>query len=223
MQGFRDAYLTHLVKMLSMAGETDTEPKAKAILNFETELAKIQWSNVENRNPVKTYNKVELNKLPELISTLDWHSYFNSNGMANKMNYVIVRQPTYLEKLNQLISDTPLDVWQSYFKWRLLNAYAPFLSQNFVNQDFAFSSVSLRGIPENQARWKRGVARIEESLSEALGQLYVEKHFPADSKARMQVLVDNLLLAYKQSIETLSWMSPETKKQALEKLSKFTP
>lgn len=223
MKGFRDAYLVHLAKMLSMAGETQTEAKAQAILNFETELAKIQWSNVENRNPVKTYNKIELSKLPELINTLDWNSYFISNGMANKMDYVIVRQPTYLSKLNQLIADTPLDVWQSYFKWRLLNAYAPFLSQDFVDQDFAFSSVTLRGIPENQARWKRGVARIEESLSEALGQLYVEKHFPAESKARMQVLVNNLLLAYKQSIETLSWMSPETKKQALDKLSKFTP
>lgn len=219
----REAYLKHVEKMLSMAGVSNTQQAAASIMALETEIAKIQWSNVENRNPVKTYNKVEITKLSDLLPGFDWNKYFAEMGTSGKTDSVIVRQPSYLAGLNKIIQDTPLETWQAYFNWRVLNAYAPYLSKRFVDQDFSFSNVTLRGIPENQPRWKRGVGRVEESLSEALGQLYVEKHFPAENKARMQVLVNNLLLAYKQSIETLPWMGEATKKEALTKLSKFTP
>lgn len=219
----RAAYLEHVEKMLSMAGMENPSQAAQSILAFETEIAKIQWSNVENRNPVKTYNKVEINKLNGLLLNFDWNAYLNSMGMAGKIDYVVVRQPSYLTNFAKLIDETPVAVWQTYFKWRLLNAYAPLLSKRFVEQDFKFNSAKLRGIPEMQPRWKRAVASVEGSLSEALGQLFVEKHFPASSKARMQELVNNLLLAYKQSIETLPWMGEATKKEALAKLSKFTP
>jgi putative endopeptidase len=219
----RAAYLTHVEKMLSMAGVSNAQQAAASIMALETEIAKIQWSNVENRNPVKTYNKVEVAKLGDLLPGFDWNKYFAEMGTGGKTDSVIVRQPSYLTGLNKVIQDTPLETWQAYFNWRVLNAYAPYLSKRFVDQDFSFSNVTLRGIPENQPRWKRGVGRVEESLSEALGQLYVEKHFPAENKARMQILVNNLLLAYKQSIETLPWMGEATKKEALTKLSKFTP
>lgn len=219
----RAAYLTHVEKMLSMAGVSNAQQAAASIMSLETEIAKIQWSNVENRNPVKTYNKVEVAKLGDLLPGFDWNKYFAEMGTAGKTDSVIVRQPSYLTGLNKVIQDTSLETWQAYFNWRVLNAYAPYLSKRFVDQDFSFSNVTLRGIPENQPRWKRGVGRVEESLSEALGQLYVEKHFPAENKARMQILVNNLLLAYKQSIETLPWMGETTKKEALTKLSKFTP
>nr|WP_315472860.1 M13-type metalloendopeptidase [uncultured Undibacterium sp.] len=219
----RAAYLTHVEKMLSMAGVSNAQQAAASIMSLETEIAKIQWSNVENRNPVKTYNKVEVAKLGDLLPGFDWNKYFAEMGTGGKTDSVIVRQPSYLTGLNKVIQDTSLETWQAYFNWRVLNAYAPYLSKRFVDQDFSFSNVTLRGIPENQPRWKRGVGRVEESLSEALGQLYVEKHFPAENKARMQILVNNLLLAYKQSIETLPWMGEATKKEALTKLSKFTP
>ncbi|WMW81503.1 M13 family metallopeptidase [Undibacterium cyanobacteriorum] len=219
----RAAYLEHVEKMLSMAGMKNPNQAAQSILAFETEIAKIQWSNVENRNPVKTYNKVEINKLNDLLANFDWNAYLTSMGTAGKIDYVVVRQPSYLTNFAKLIDETPVAVWQTYFKWRLLNAYAPLLSKRFVEQDFKFNSAKLRGIPEMQPRWKRAVASVEGSLSEALGQLFVEKHFPASSKARMQELVNNLLLAYKQSIETLPWMGEATKKEALAKLSKFTP
>lgn len=219
----RDAYVAHVEKMLTMAGINNAQQAAAAILAFETEIAKIQWSNVENRNPVKTYNKVEITKLGDLLSGFDWNQYFANMGTGGKTDSVIVRQPSYLTGLSKLIQDTPVETWQAYFNWRVLNAYAPYLSKRFVDQDFAFSNGTLRGIPQNQPRWKRGVSRVEESLSEALGQLYVAKHFPAENKARMQVLVNNLLIAYKQSIETLPWMGEATKKEALTKLSKFTP
>ncbi|TXI96453.1 MAG: M13 family peptidase [Burkholderiaceae bacterium] len=219
----RAAYLEHLEKMLSMAGQENAAQGAAAILAFETEIAKIQWSNVENRNPEKTYNKIEIAKLDTLLGNFDWNAYFGAMGTAGKVDYVVVRQPSYLSSLTKLIDETPIQVWQTYFKWQLVNAYAPLLSKRFVDQDFQFKSAKLRGIPENQPRWKRGVASVETSLSEALGQLFVEKHFSASSKARMQELVSNLMLAYKQSIETLPWMGAETKKEALAKLAKFTP
>ncbi|MFZ6749568.1 M13 family metallopeptidase [Undibacterium sp. Ren11W] len=226
LKGFRVAYVKHIASMLSMAkvtSEADAEQTAAAIMTLETAIAKIQWSKVENRNPVKTYNKTEIAKLGELLPNFDWSAYFASAGNEGKTSYVIARQPSYLTGLSQIITDTPLATWQAYFKWQTLNAYAPFLSKRFVDQDFAFSSVTLRGIPTNQARWKRGVARIEEAMSEALGQLYVEKYFPPEYKAKMQTLVNNLMLAYQQSIETLSWMGDDTKKEALAKLAKFTP
>lgn len=222
-KGFRDAYLKHIETMLTMSGAKEADKTAAAIMTLETEIAKIQWSKVENRNPVKTYNKVELTKLSELLPDFDWTAYFATAGTGGKMDYVVVRQPGFVSGLGKVMESTSLETFKAYFKWQLLNAYAPFLSKRFVDQDFAFSSVTLRGIPTNQPRWKRGVARVEESLSEALGQLYVEKHFPAESKARMQALVNNLMLAYKQSIETLPWMGADTKKEALAKLAKFTP
>ena len=223
LQGFREAYLKHLEKMLTMSGHAKPEVAAASIMALETEIAKIQWSKVENRNPVKTYNKTELKQLEQLMPGFDWNNYFAANGMAGKMDYVVVRQPDFLSSLAKLIAATPLDSWKTYLKWQTLNAYAPFLSQRFVDQDFEFTHKTLRGVPANQVRWKRGVGRVEEAMSEALGQLYVEKYFPPEYKARMQTMVNNLLLAYKQSIETLSWMGPETRKEALTKLAKFNP
>ncbi|MFZ6863945.1 M13 family metallopeptidase [Undibacterium sp. Ji67W] len=222
-KAFRDAYVKHVEKMLSMSGEKNADKAAADILGLETQIAAIQWTKVENRNPINTYNKIELAKLTELMPGFNWTSYFAGTGVGNKVNYVIVRQPSFLTALAKIVNDTPVAVWKSYYKWKVLDAYAPFLSQRFVDEDFGFSSVILRGIPENQPRWKRGVARVEESMPEALGELYVAKYFPPENKARMEKLVNNLIEAYKQSIETLTWMSPETKKEALVKLSKFTP
>lgn len=223
MQGYRDAYLQHIEKMLTMSGDAEASKNAAAIFAFETQLATNQWSRVENRNPVKTYNKFQIDKLKELSSDFDWTAYFDSLGTSGKTDYVIVRQPSFVTGLNTLLKDTPLETWKAYLKWQVLNAYAPFLSSRFVEQDFAFNSIALRGIPSNQPRWKRAVGRVEEALPEALGQLYVEKYFPPEYKARMQSLVNNLVVAYQQSIETLTWMSADTKKEALAKLAKFTP
>ena len=221
---YREAYLKHVEKMLAMSGQFDAAQaasSASAILALETRIAQIQWSKVENRDQVKTYNKLDLEKLAALLPGFDWNQYFSATGMQGKMDYVIVRQPEFLGKLQAVLESTPLATWQAYCKWHVLNAYAPFLSKRFVDQDFAFTSVVLRGIPEQQPRWKRGVARVEEAMGEALGQLYVEKHFSPSNKVRMQSLVDNMLLAYKDSISNLAWMTPDTKKAALEKLSKF--
>jgi predicted metalloendopeptidase len=223
MKQFRVAYLTHVQTMLEMTGAKDGAKSAAQILALETALAKIQWSRVENRDPIKTYNKVDIDKLHELLPSFGWTSYLAEAGIANKVDYVIMRQPTFFHDLDKVIQDTPLDVWKTYFRWKALNAFAPFLSKEFVDEDFAFTGKTLRGIPENKPRWKLGIAQVEAAVPEALGQLYVEKYFPPENKARMEHLVGNLILAYKDSIQSLTWMSQETKNEALVKLSKFTP
>jgi len=219
----RDEYLQHIQKMLSLAGQNDADKAARAILDLETSLARLHWTKVENRNPVKTYNKTEVAKLADAAKYYDWHAYLVAGDIEDRVNYVIIRQPSFFAGFGQLLDDTPLAVWKSYLKWHLLEAYAPYLSKRFVDQDFAFFGASLRGIPENRPRWKRGVTLVEQSIGEGLGRLYVAKHFPADYKARMQTLVRNLLAAYRQSIETLEWMGPATKREALAKLAKFSP
>jgi putative endopeptidase len=223
LKGIRAKYVEHVQKMLAMAGVADADAAAQAILQLETGLAKVQWTRVEQRDPVKTYNKTEIANLPALVPHYDWKAYFVAGEIDGKVDYVVVRQPSFFAGFDKLLTDTPLPVWKSYFKWHLLEAYAPYLAKRFVDEDFAFSSVTLRDIPENRPRWKRGVELAEGSLGEGLGRLYVAKYFPPEYKARMQGMVQNLLAAFKQSIETLDWMAPETKKEALAKLTAFSP
>jgi putative endopeptidase len=219
----RDAYRAHVEKMLGMAGEAKAAESAAAILNLETSLAKIQWTRVEERDPIKTYNKTALTELAVLMPGYDWQRYVRGAGIEGKVDSVIIRQPTYFTALSKVISGTPLPVWKAYFKWRVLSVSAPYLSKSFVDERFAFTGGVLRGVPENQARWKRGIALLDGSLGEALGKLYVAQYFPPEHKARMQALVQNLLEAYRRDIDTLDWMSAETKVGAQAKLAKMLP
>ncbi|HEY2782874.1 MAG TPA: M13-type metalloendopeptidase [Steroidobacteraceae bacterium] len=219
----RGAYRAHIEKMLGMAGQAKAAQSAAAILELETSLAKIQWTRVEDRDPIKTYNKTAIAELPALMPGYDWQRYLRSSGVEGKADYVIVTQPTYFTSLSKLISATPLHVWKAYFKWRVLSASAPYLSKAFVDERFAFTGGVLRGVPENQPRWKRGINLLDGSLGEALGKLYVAKFFPPQNKARMQALVANLLEAYRRDIDTLDWMSAETKVGAQAKLAKMLP
>jgi putative endopeptidase len=204
-----------------MAGEPDAARDAAAILNLETSLAKIQWTRVENRDPVKTYNKSTLSELSALMPGYEWARYARSSGIDRKVDFVIVSQPTYLTALGKIMTSTSLPVWKAYFKWRVLSFSAPYLSKPFVDERFAFTGGVLRGVPENEPRWKRGITLLDASLGEALGKLYAERYFPPESKARMQALVRNLLEAYRRDIDTLDWMSADTKVGAQEKLAKI--
>ncbi len=215
-------YAVHVEKMLALAGDKTAAADAKAIVAFETELAKVQWTKVENRDPVKTYNKVELAKMAEVAPGFNWSAYLDAAGIASKASYVVVSQPSYLKGFAEVSNKTSLETWKSYLQLHLIEAYANFLSKPFVDERFAFYGTTLSGVKEMQPRWKRAVGTVEGAMGESLGKLYVEKHFPAERKARMEVLVKNLLAAYKQSIETLDWMSPATKKEAQAKLAKFT-
>ena len=219
----RVGYLAHIEKMLSMAGESKAAEHAAAILNLETALAKLQWTRVEDRDPIKTYNKTAITELPALMPGYDWQRYVRSAGIDGKVDSVIIRQPSYFTGLGKVMTNTPLPVWKAYFKWRVLSAAAPYLSKTFVDERFAFTGGILRGVPENQPRWKRGIELLDGSIGEALGKLYVAKYFPPQHKARMQALVQNFLEAYRRDIDTLDWMSAETKVGAQAKLAKMLP
>jgi putative endopeptidase len=218
----RSHYRTHVETMLRMAGQADAAREADQILTLETSLAKAQWTRVENRDPAKTYNRIELAALGELAPGFDWKRYLTDAGVAGRIDYLIVSQPSYLRALDELIASTPLPVWRAYFRWRLLSAFAPYLSNKYVDESFAFHGTALRGIAQNRPRWKRGVGFVDGAIGEGLGRLYVARYFPPESKRRMDELVANLLAAYRTEIQTLEWMGPETRQRALDKLARFT-
>jgi len=188
---------------------------------LETALARVQWTRVENRDPIKTYNKTAIAELPQLMPGYDWREYVRASDIAGRVDSVIVNQPSYFSGLDKLMTEASLPDWKAYFKWHLLSAAAPYLSKTFVDERFAFSGTVLSGIPENRARWKRGVTLVDDALGEALGKRYVAKYFPPQNKARMEALVANMLEAYRRDIDTLDWMSPETRKGAQAKLGKL--
>ena len=217
----RAKYLAHIEKMLGLAGEHQAKAHAAAILDLETALAQAQWTRVENRDPVKTYNKTAIADLAKLMPGYDWRSYIRASDIAGKVDSVIISQPSFFSGLDKLMTQTPLPVWKAYFKWHVLSAAAPYLSKPFVDEGFAFGGTVLSGIPENRARWKRGIALLDDAIGEALGKRYVAKYFPPQNKARMQALVRNMLDAYRRDIDTLDWMSADTKKGAQAKLAKL--
>ncbi|CAH0218633.1 Neutral endopeptidase [Massilia sp. Bi118] len=216
-------YQQHVEKMLSMAGDKNAAASARAIVDFETEIARVQWTKVELRDPIKAYNKVNLADLNTVAPGFDWKTWLDTTGLSGKATYVIVGQPTYLKSFMEVANKTPIDTWKAYLSLHLIESYGSFLSKNFVDERFDFYGKTLSGVKEMEPRWKRGVGAVERSQGEAVGKLYVDKYFSAEKKARMEALVKNLLAAYKQSIDKLDWMSPATKKEAQAKLAKFNP
>ena len=216
-------YEQYVAQTLGMIGDKNAAAEAKAIVALETSLAQAQWTKVENRDPVKRYNKMSFTELAALTPGYDWKAALAGAGVAGKTDYVIVGQPSYLTAMDKVLAETDLATLKSYFTWQLLRAYAPYLSKEFYDANFAFYGTVISGTKENQPRWKNAVGTVENVLGEAVGHIYVTQHFPAERKARMEQLVANVLAAYKQSIDTLDWMSPETKKEAQAKLAKFTP
>jgi predicted metalloendopeptidase len=215
-------YELHVGKMLTLAGDAHGAATAHAVVEFEKELAKLQWTKVELRDPIKAYNKVDIAKLGDVAPGYDWNAYLTDAGVTGKVSYVIVSQPSYLKGLTALLASTPLDTLKAYFQWQLVRSNAPYLSKAFVDENFAFYGTVLSGVTEQRPRWKRGVSVTQNALGEAIGKLYVAEYFPAERKARMEELVKNLLATYKTSIDKLDWMTPTTKKQAQAKLAKFT-
>jgi putative endopeptidase len=223
LKELRDKYLAHVEKTLALAGIQDAATGARNILALETALAQAHWTKVENRNPVKTYNRFTLQKLQTLAPAYDWRAYLNAAGVGTKQAFVVVSQPSFLSGFSAAIEATPLDTWKTYFTWHVLNGSAPYLSQDWVDMKFAFYGTALTGVPQLRPAWQRAMALENTALGEALGKLYVEKHFPPESKLRMEKLVANLLLAFKHGIAKLDWMTPATQKEAQAKLATFVP
>jgi predicted metalloendopeptidase len=218
----RDKYVAHIANTLAMAGHKNAAEDAQAIMALETALAEVQWTKVDNRDPVKRYNKTEIVKLAELAPGYDWKDAMGKAGIATKTDTIIVNQPSYLAGFAKLAEATELSTWKAYFEWQLLRDASPYLNKAFADADFAFYSGVINGVTVQEPRWKSGVRVVEGAIGEGLGKLYVAQYFPADRKARMEALVKNLMAAYKDSIDNLDWMSPDTKREAQAKLAKFT-
>jgi predicted metalloendopeptidase len=218
----RAKYQAHVEKLLALAGQPDAAGQAARIVALETDLAKAQWSAVQNRDPVKTYNKLSVAQLKALAPGFDWDGWMKETGIAGKVDAVNVSQPTYVQALDKIVAATPVETWKSYFTFRLLSTYAPYLSQDFVDESFAFRGTVLTGAKVNRATEKLAIAQINRDLGEVVGKVYVQNYFPAERKAQVQDMVNNFLLAFKERIDTLDWMTADTKKAAHAKLAKIS-
>lgn len=218
----RTKYVAHIEKMLTLAGIAGAKPKAAEIMALETSLASKQMKKEETRNMAGLYNKYAVSQLNTLMPDFDWTAMLTEAGVKSP-DSVVVAQVAYTKDLNAIIKETGLDTWKTYLKWSLVNGSAGALNTALDEENFAFNGTILNGIPKQRPQWRRAVGAVNGSLGEMVGKLYVEKHFSPAAKARMLELVGNLLKAYETSISGLDWMSPETKKEALKKISKFTP
>jgi putative endopeptidase len=220
----RAAYVEHVATMLRLVGEDDADGAAARVMALETALAKGHWTTVDSRDALKTYNKHTLAALEALAPGFAWAGWLDTLGAPDgAFAEVVVRQPSAVETAARLLAEVPLDDWKAWLTFHHVRSTAPFLSSRFVDANFAFYGTLLSGIPELRERWKRGVGVLEGGLGEAVGQLYVARHFPPEHKAHMDRLVGWLVEAYREDISNLEWMSPETRQRALEKLDRFTP
>jgi putative endopeptidase len=248
----REAYVGHIQRMFELtsehlpttAGLDNAAARAQRVFDLETALAAAHWDNVRTRDSVATYNPLSWDEVQELVASgaraaIDLDAVTGSDpnehvadldiwltaldAPAGALNTVVVRQPSFLEGLGALLTSEHLEAWRDWLSWNIIHSAAPFLPAAFVSENFDFYGRTLTGTPEQRERWKRGVSLVEGSMGEAVGRIYVERHFPENAKTEMDVLVANLIEAYRESMTNLDWMSEETRGRALQKLDKFTP
>jgi putative endopeptidase len=215
----RKEYINHIQKMLVFAGEneTDAEKAAQTVMDIESRLAEASLTRVELRDVQKTYNKMNLEKVDAMMDNFDWATYFRNVGLAEPGD-INVGMPDFFAELDKMLVEVPMGNWKWYLKWHMIDKNASFLSDNFVNQNFAFFGKLLTGSEEIRPRWKRVLDATNGVLSEAIGKVYVNKYFPPEAKERMEKLVGNLKLGLAERVKVLPWMSDETKEKALAKL-----
>ncbi len=218
----KSKYVLHIEKMLTLAGIPGAKTKAAQIMALETLMASKQMKKEETRNTEGLYNKYPVSRLKTLMPDFDWNALLTEAGIK-KQDTLVVSQVDYTKALNNIIKNTPLPTWKTYLKWSLVNGAATALNTALDEENFSFNGTILNGVPKQRPQWRRAVGIVNGSLGEMVGKLYVERHFSAAAKARMLELVGNLLKSYEASIKELDWMSPETKVEALKKISKFTP
>ena len=218
----RENYVKHaanLFKLIDIDAHT-AEKYVGTVMDIETRLARVSNTRLENRDPLKTYNKMALDNLKTISDSFDWNSYFTDLGVDN-LNFVIVGQPKFFTGMSQILDSVPLSDWKIYLKWNLLRDAADDLSSAFVNEQFDFSGNFLNGAKAQQPRWKRILRSVNGAMGELLGQVYVKEAFPPEAKERAGKIVKTLLASMGESIKNSQWMSETTKKQALHKLSTF--
>ncbi len=217
----RNAYVQYLETLLRLSGNANAAAGARDVLAFETALARIQWDRVRNRDRNASYNPMSVADLQARTPGFRWSSYFATAGLPS-VDSVIVRQPDYLNAVDALMAATPLETVKTYMAIRVLDPAAQYLGREFRDARFGFRGRVLSGQEQNRQRWELGVTAVEGALGEAVGELYVQRHFSPQSKARMEELVANLMVAYREAINELEWMSPATRAEAQAKLAGFT-
>lgn len=218
----RNKYKEHIVKMFRLAGfdESAARKNMEAVLEIETRIAKASFSAVEQRNPAANYHKMTLDELKKSVPGIDWDAFLSGVGVKG-VTELSVSQVEPIKEVEKIINTIPVEKQVAYMQWKLINRAASYLSDEFVAQNFDFYGKTLSGRKENQPRWKRAVGTVNGMLGEAVGQMYVEKYFPAAAKERMVQLVKNLQTALGERIQNLEWMGDSTKAKAIEKLNSF--
>jgi putative endopeptidase len=220
----RAAYAAFVERMMTIAGASDADGSAHLIVDLETAIAARHWDNVRTRDSNATYNPMTWDEARALAAGADLAGWADALGAPDgALAEIVVREPSFVSGVAELLTPEHLDAWRAWLRFQVLRSFAPYLHDEVVDTNFAFYGTTITGTPEIRERWKRGVSFVEGALGEAVGRVYVERHFPAESKTQMDELVVNLVEAYRQSIQALDWMSAETKVRALEKLDKFTP
>jgi putative endopeptidase len=222
--GVLAAYQPHVARMLALAGVADSDDAAARVVALETKIAAVHWDVVKDRDADLTYNPRTLSALAQEAPGFDWHAWALALGApAGSLDQVVVREPSFASGFAALWQSEPLDDWKAWLTYHVISDRAPYLTQEIVEANFDFYGRTLTGAQELRDRWKRGVSLVQGVLGEAVGEVYVERHFPPTHKARMDELVANLVAAYRESITALEWMGAETRAKALAKLDAFTP
>ncbi|ACQ80866.1 Neprilysin [Beutenbergia cavernae DSM 12333] len=223
----REAYVAHVARMLRLAGvaaDAEADAVAGRIMDLETRLAAAHWDRVRDRDAVATHNPTAWAELADVARGFDADAWAEGLRVpADAFDVVVLREPSFFAALGEAWTDVPLEQWREWLTWRVVRSRAPYLTDEIVTANFDFYGRTLTGAQELRERWKRGVALVEGALGEAVGRIYVQRHFPPTHKARMDTLVANLVEAYRRSITSLDWMGPDTRERALAKLAAFTP
>ena len=220
----RDAYRGHVARSLALAGLDDAEAQADAVLALETDVAACHWDKVRTRDLRQMYNLMDREQFEQSAPGLPFAAWLDGLGVpGSAVGELVVTQPSFFTDVAHLLSADRLPAWRSWAAWSLVSSRSPYLASAFVQERFSFYGTVLSGTPVLKDRWKRGVDLVEGALGEAVGRVYVERHFSPVAKERMDVLVANLIEAYRRSISALGWMTEETKARALDKLGKFRP
>lgn len=218
----RDAYVLHVANMFKLLGDDEAKAAAEAqtVMKIETQLAQVSLDRVSRRDASKQYHKMPAAELKNVMPNFDWATYVKKLG-APSFAEINVAHPDFFKGVDAMLKSVPIDDWKTYLRWHLLRDAAQALSSAFVNENFNFYSKTLSGTKEIQPRWRRCVVATDNSLGEALGEVYVKKVFPPEAKARMKELVNNLIVALREDIPTLDWMSEPTRQAAIAKLNAF--
>jgi putative endopeptidase len=217
----KKAYQAYVARLLELSGWANPQAASAAVVDFETRIAEASWTRVDRRNPDKTYTPMATAELAKATPGFDWGPFYSAARLP-AVSRVILAENTAVQKIATLTAQAPLDTLRAWQAFHVADSAAPYLSAPFVTARFEFRNKTLSGQPEIQPRWKRGVSVVSLGMGEAIGQIYVARYFPPESKAKMQTLVADLKAAFRRRLENLSWMGPQSKAEALKKLASYT-